>query len=188
MNIRMMGMMKKVTIPDKVSVLSIKKEKIDTPGTSIGKNYYSSFIDNKQHIYSFLNKETANACVSFLTEFKTMYNNWPVINEENEIMISNRLLGGYKHEKLDEYIVINEEEIENMQSYCLFNNLGLLGVTFFDYTFKKSKIDLYISACSLLPEDITIDQTFMNNMRIDSLNSIWVNESYPVEDQDIDSW
>lgn len=190
MNIRMMGLMKKVSVPDKVKVLSIKKgySSVYTPGMVIGKNYYSSFIDNKQHIYSFLTDETANTCVSFLTEFKSMYNNWPIINEDNEILLSNRLLGGYKNKKITDEVVVNEEEIENMQSYCIFNNLGLLGVTFFDYTFKKNKIDLYISACSLLPDDITIDQTFINKLQIDSLNSIWVNESYPGEDPDIDSW
>jgi len=188
MNIRKMGMMKNVTVPDKVKVLSIKKgyNNIDTPGMAFGKNYYSSYIDNKQHIYSFLNNETANTCVAFLKEFKTMYNSWPVINEQNEIMISNQMLSNYINEKLNEDIVINEEEIENMQSYCIFNNLGLLGVTFFDYTFKKNKIDLYISACSLIPEDMTIDEKFINNMRISSLNSIWVNESF--SDEGFDYW
>jgi hypothetical protein len=139
------GMMKKVLIPNTVKILSTQNTK-STKNTKNTQNYYSAYLNNKQNIYSFLNEESAKSCAMFLAEFKSMYNDWPIITEDNDLK-NIKIPHGRNKNKYDilaDEIVISDELIENMQSYSIFNNIGLLGITYFDYTFKKGKIDMHI--------------------------------------------
>ena len=48
--------------------------------------YYTSIIDNNQCLFSFNNKETANKCALFLSEYRHRYGKWPELkNYEDQI-------------------------------------------------------------------------------------------------------
>ena len=174
-NIRNMGITKNVIIPNQVKVIKTLKNGITQ------NNYYSGYIKEKQHIYSFLNYESANNYSLFLGEFKSIYGDWPSNSQPGTVLKNKRLQFSERRSPLEikeTDIIIKDEKLENMQKYCVFNNLGLLGVTFFEYSIFDYKIDLYISACSLLSEDITIEQNDSLFMKINSLNSIWFKGEY----------
>ena len=44
------------------------------------KKYYTSFLDKKQHIYTFSNNESADECLFFIAQYKSIYGEFPEIN------------------------------------------------------------------------------------------------------------
>jgi len=61
------------------SILKVirKKELNTTWWTSGNEYYYSSFLNDRQHIYSFLNISAAKNCHSFLKKFKEVNKFYP---------------------------------------------------------------------------------------------------------------
>jgi hypothetical protein len=126
-----------------------------------GDKYYSSIFHDKQYIYSFLTNESAETCEKFLKKYKSIHNRYP------------DLLPNKSFKKIDNMndIYIDEETIYAMKTRCLINNVGLIGISRFEYTFidsffgQKNVFNLHISAVDLLEND-DINQ----EQRIDHLN------------------
>jgi len=175
-NIRKFNNGDHVIIPSKIHTLSTKSLNC--------KNYYTTFINKKQHLYSFADFESANNCANFLCDFKSRYGSWPIINEDDKCKIkiqeSDQELKETFELRLSE-ISIDTEELVKLQNYSVLNNIGLLGITFFDYKFEPKKIEIYISACDLLngiDKSFNIDNKTLNFMKIQSLENVWFKERY----------
>jgi len=127
--------------------------------------FYSSIINEKQYIYSFLSATAANKCHSFLKKYKEINGKYPDLNgSQSKLKLS-------KVEDDNFIIYIDEEFLEGLKQRCLLNGVGLIGVSNFEYTFiesllnKKNVFNLSISAVDLLEnENINCDK------QIDNLN------------------
>jgi len=115
--------------------------------------YYSGLLDDKHSIYSFLYEKSANNCVSFLKKYKEIHNKYP--------NLYNTTLS--KPEQHGSEISIDIETVSSLQKRCLLNNIGLIGITNFDYLYfdkymdRKNIFDLSISAIDLIPEQVEQD-------------------------------
>jgi hypothetical protein len=121
--------------------------------------YYSSVLDDKRHIYSFLELKSARNCLSFLQKYKQVNNTYP---ELHSLLL--------KKEEDDE-IYTQQETIYSLTTRCLLNNIGLMGISSFEYTFyekylsQKNVFNISMSAIDLL-ENESISQI----EHIDNLN------------------
>ena len=111
------------------------------------RNYYSAFMNERQHVYSFVNVDSAKRCSRFLSEFKEKYDVFPMLNDLKSIVPIKKI-----KDDIDE-IYIQQVETEELQSKCLTFNIGLIGVTAFDYKIEVDKITVDFEAADLLPDD-----------------------------------
>lgn len=172
--------MNTVIVPSRLHTISLRNKT---------KNLYTTFINDKQCVYSFLNLESANNCAQFLSDYKHKYNMWPTINNSDEFQKNLIPLPLETRRSLLDIrvndLILEEEELENLQSYCIINNVGLLGITFFDFKVKDGQTDVFLNGCNLLPEDIEINEGLMNYLRVSSLNNIWLKDSmYEISESD----
>ena len=144
----------------------IRKKKLkymnwwELPGVDTD-TYYSGVLHGKQHICSFVDETAAKNCLSFLKKYKVLNNTYPNPYEK-DISLS-------KKDNGDIYIDI--DTIFSLKTRCLLNNIGLMGISTFEYTFcetfldKKNVFNLTISGIDLLEE-----QELDNTTQIDHLN------------------
>lgn len=114
-----------------------------------GPRYYSSFVEDKQHIYSFVRDEPLRNCANFIKDYKRYYKKYPPAETSSRKLST---LPDYEN-----YIHVEMEDIYILQRRCLMYNVGLLEVGKFEYMFKKGIFDVSISVNSILPE-IDIDE------------------------------
>jgi hypothetical protein len=121
--------------------------------------YYSSILNDKRYIYSFFDLQSSKNCLSFLQKYKQVNNTYPELHS---------LL---KRDDEPGEIYIDTETIYALTTRSLLNNIGLIGISSFDYTFyekylsKKNVFNISISAVDLL-ENESISET----EHIDNLN------------------
>ena len=97
---------------------------------SLNKTYYSSLINEKQYIYSFFNTVSTERCISFLTKYKEVNKTYPDLYPQK--IRKNKNENGNLTIKSEKYDIIKKE--------CLLNNIGIIGITYFDYTY----FDIYL--------------------------------------------
>jgi hypothetical protein len=155
----------KQKIPQYVNV--IKQKKIRQHQTSWNSpehvdKLYSSRINEKVYMYSFLNLETAKKCFEFLKKYKEVNGYYPDLHGKHIKRVK---------EPIENYIYIDDENLINLKKSCLLNGVGLIGISNFEYTFidslfgQKNIFNLNISAIDLL-EHNTLD----NSEHIEHLN------------------
>jgi len=108
-----------------------------------GPKYYSSFIRDRQYIYSFIHDEPLRNCAKFVSEYKRYYKKYPPIDN-----LSLRLQT--KHEKYDD-VHIEVADTEVLQRHCLMYNVGLLSIKKFEYSHGNGLFYVDISADNILP-------------------------------------
>ena len=137
--------MKTIIVPRKIHVIVHDRR------------YYSAIINDKQHVYSFLQVETAKRCSKFLAEFKHRYNKFPILDENalNHMYLKpvNQIKRVPIHSILSNELYIQEMDIEELSTRCMAFNIGLIGVDNFDYKIDPNKITLEFGAADLLPDD-----------------------------------
>ena len=122
--------------------------------------FYTGILNDRQYIYSFFNKDSTEKCVSFIKRYKLINGKYPGLEETNLQSINE-----------DSEVYIDLEPIESIKTRCLLNNIGLIGITNFEYTFyesyldKKNVFNITMSGSDLLEQEI-ID----NTTKIDHLN------------------
>jgi hypothetical protein len=157
----------KVKKPPIINVIR-RKEILEAPSSwwSPEHRYYSGLFNEKQYIYSFLSKEPANKCIEFLEKYKQVNKRYPDIHGMNT-----------KINKCDDFefsIYIDKETLISLKHRCLVNGVGLIGISYFDYTFidsflgQKNVFNLSMSAIDLL-EDESVD----NIEQIENLNYLF---------------
>ena len=123
--------------------------------------YYSRMINDKQCIFSFLNVESSKNCLSFLEKYKKIHKKYPCPEQyKNTSPLENEFA-----------CYIDNKPIAVLKNRCLLNNIGLIGINYFDYTFydnfagEKNVFNVNISSVDLLTnEKITVED------QIDQLN------------------
>ena len=150
---------KQTKIPAKIKVIR-KKDNYSwwAPTQGQGK-YYSTILEDKQYICSFIDNECSNKFKKFIDHYRSVNNRYPNILNENEL-----------NNDSDNFEVYIEDEIlDLMKERCLLNGVSLIGIVDFDYTFTKnvnfSVFNLNISAIDLLENESTD-----NDRQIDNLN------------------
>ena len=116
-----------------------------TPTTKIKiltnrKKFYTSFVHDKPTMYSFMNNKSAFGYKKFLTQYKNMYGTYPCISNNKSV----------PDNSLDDYISIKETEVKPAQNTCLLLNLGLIGITEFDYELHNDRCNLEFNAIDLI--------------------------------------
>jgi len=154
-----MALSTKTRVPIKTKDYTIKvirKKKININfWSSLNKDddlYYSSVMKYKNRdkhcIYSFFNETASKNCLSFLEQYYKIYNKYPE-------------LYGQQFQKYNDTmeVYIEDETLENMRYRCLLNNIGLVGISSFEYIFlekfldKKNIFDISINAVDLLENE-----------------------------------
>jgi hypothetical protein len=90
-------------------------------------NYYSGLIKDKQNIYSFLSIRDAERCTQFLKKYKQVNGWYPNIENIKPIK---------RIERCNE-IFLEDEPFVLMKDRCLLNGIGLICITYFNYTYFK---------------------------------------------------
>ena len=114
--------------------------------------YYSTFYKEKQHVYSFLNDHAANKCIDFLKAYRNFHKVYPDINGTKENL----------HSNFD--ISQQEEYLPGLKHTCLLNNVGLLGVTHFEYSFPDNSFNVEIHTVDLLQYEVLEDYDYIDNL------------------------
>jgi hypothetical protein len=120
--------------------------------------YYSSILNDKRHIYSFLDSGSSKNCLSFLQKYKQVNNRYPELN----CLLS-------KEEEQGE-IYIEQETIYALRTRCLLNNIGLIGISSFEYTFyekylsQKNVFNISMSAIDLLENESVLPIEHIDNL------------------------
>jgi hypothetical protein len=137
------------SIPITLRTISIKK----TP-----KRYYTGYVNDKYHVYSFSNREAASDCAFFIAQYKSRYGQFPDINQSEKVMIKNNLISPLYQKSilsiLEEELVIREQNTNELINICSNGNIGLLIIYNFDFVLSNSKIDVTFSASSIIPENV----------------------------------
>ena len=137
--------MKTIIVPNRVHVIVHDRR------------YYSAFINERQHVYSFLHTDSAKRCSQFLAEFKHKYNKFPILDENTLNHVSLKSVVPIKRTPVDSILsnelYIQEIEIEDLRMRCLTFNIGLIGIDNFDFTIEPHKITLEFGAAELLSSD-----------------------------------
>ena len=102
--------------------------------------YYTSTINDNRTMFSFMNTRSASRCKNFLVQYSQVYGKFP---GSNCIPI-----------KLDNVLSIHDIDIKRAQNTCLLLNLGLIGITEFDYTFDKHHYDVKFRSENLMTDEL----------------------------------
>lgn len=143
--------------------------------------YYTSIIGNNQCLFSFNNKETANKCALFLSEYRHRYGKWPELkNYEDQIKDNElQLIEPSKRRPLLNIfyndLYVSENDLDELQGICLVCNIELLDITEFDYTIYKNKIDIDFKAASIQTEYDETTSQYLQNLYILILNKLFDN-------------
>jgi hypothetical protein len=123
------------------------------------KQYYSSFIDGKQCVVSFMNNQSATKCIQFMNEYKEKYAMYPILGEN--------LMQVRTKQKMH-FVYLKNMEVEKLQMQCMLFNVGLVGIDNFDYQLNNSKFTLEFGAADLL-----VNHQPTIQMNIATLNAMW---------------
>ena len=113
-----------------------------------GPRYYSSFIGDRQHIYSFTRPEPLQRCHEFIADYKRIYKKYPPA-DTTSMRLSTR--------PEDDFVHTEVEEAQTLHRRCLMYNVGVVEVEHFDYTFNKGLFDVSLSAAEILT-DISLQE------------------------------
>ena len=117
---------------------------LKTNGTG---RYYTSFIGDRQFVYSFKNPRHAEMCRDFLLEHKKRYSIYPSINcgEKPKKVIK---------DPVEDYdIIIEEEPADVFETMCMLNNLSIAEIKYFNYTQDNSKFTINLTTSRLIDTD-----------------------------------
>jgi hypothetical protein len=119
--------------------------------------YYTSFLNDKQYLYSFLTTDAAYKCMDFLKKYKQLNDRYPGLHINHKPV--------KQCEKTDYGIYVDEQFYWAIKQNCLLNGVSLIGIKSFDYTLidsfmgKRNIFNLDISAIDLLEdEELEMDQ------------------------------
>jgi len=145
---------------NKISRIHVIKAKNFSENNS---KYYTSLLgDDKQYMYSFFQYEMSVKCLDFLNKYKKQHNKYPDLSYNNNI----------KQVNYDYDCYINEENLDDLKDRCLLNNLGLIGINTFDFSFSdrfltsKNDFNLSISAIDLLEDEKIDEERLINNLNM----------------------
>ena len=143
--------------------------------------YYTSIINNNQCLFSFNNKESANKCALFLSEYRHRYGKWPDIKnyelKDNELQLIDPSKRRPILNILYNDLYISENDIDELQGICLICNIELLDITDFDYTINKNKIDIEFKAASIQTEYDENTSQYIKKLYILLLNKLFENDN-----------
>jgi len=143
----------KVNIPPKVYFIRQKYVAQNytywTKSENVPDTYYSNVLEERHFIYSFLNKNAVHNCYAFLKKFKEVKGSYPDLYDNNSMI-------NLQKAKLNSEIYIDTDTLYSVKYRCLLNNIGLFGITDFDYDYlgtflnQKDVFNLSVSGIDLL--------------------------------------
>ena len=128
--------------------------------------YYSSILNEKHFIYSFLTSYAARNCYSFLNKYKEVNKKYPENELNNTLSTSKDQLQNVT--STSSGIYIEDESFEKLKRQCRLNGISLLGITKFEYTYedsvylKKNIFDITMEASEIISEDISYADQIKN--------------------------
>jgi len=96
------------------------------------KTMYAIHVKDRTKILCFKDKKIANVCRLNAAKYKHRFGNWPdrTIDNSNSVFEKEDLLPKEKRMKLSDIyhgeLIIDEVQTNDMQNYCMFNNMSLL--------------------------------------------------------------
>jgi hypothetical protein len=126
--------------------------------------FYSSMLNEKQYICCFYEQKNAEKCIEFLKKYKEINNRYPDIHGNNKAL---------HYIEQHEELYVDEQSVHFMKTKCMLNNIGLIGITHFDYTYinrvlgQRNVFNVDISAVDILESEI-----FGKDKYIDHLNHL----------------
>jgi len=107
-----------------------------------GKHNYTSIINDKQYFYTFYNNKSAQKCCMFLSEYKRIYGKWPFIkNFYGTEKVNYSPIEYEKRENIHDIyktLEIKEYNRDYLQDMSTITNIGIIGISDFDYIIKSN--------------------------------------------------
>ena len=99
------------------------------------------------HILGFKDIKHARRCANFVALYKQKYLNYPPANAEALELVppKNTILSHHIQDIKQEFNIVKEEK-DDLDHFCILNNIGLLECVDFKYNFHQDKIDVNYSA------------------------------------------
>jgi hypothetical protein len=150
--------------PDVIKVIRQRRNNVFTNwwnSSNDADTFYSSILDEKQYICCFYEKKKAEKCVDFLKKYKQLNNRYPDLHGNNKVL-------HYKEQ--NEELYIDDQSVHFMKTKCLVNNIGLIAITNFDYTYidqvlgQRHVFNLDISAIDLLDSELLGPEKYIDNL------------------------
>jgi hypothetical protein len=123
-------------------------------------HYYSNILEDKLYLYTFLNYDSVKNCHSFLEKYNAVNGTYPsTCVDKNPTNF-----GG------DGEIYIDTDTRYSLEHRCLLNNLGLMGITTFEYKYcetflgNKNVFNISVSGIDLLEDEIADKITQINHL------------------------
>ena len=120
--------------------------------------YFTNFVNNRQSVYSFYNKEAATKCRLYLGLYKHIYGNYPPVINQDTPSFNLETIPFENRESLEKILntelILLEEDDSFLKSDCNKLNLGLVGIHTFDYNFLHDQIKIKFNGIDLFTKDI----------------------------------
>ena len=106
---------------------------------------YTNIIEDKQSILLFMNNNSANKCIDFLSYHKQIYGEWPMIEsysskKNNNVKVELKKIPVPKRLELNlikNSLVVDECSLEFAYFVQKVTNMGILGINYFDYNMSN---------------------------------------------------
>jgi hypothetical protein len=137
----------KTQINKHVFVIKQKKDHWD-----LSQRYFYTRIDDKTHIYTFLNKNAADNCMQFLKNYKKINFKYPECDTDDTFDI-----------------VIEKEPLDVIVKRCRLSCVNLLGIFEFncDYSYsiiKGNKYDVCYKSIDLFKNEQISNEEYIDNL------------------------
>ena len=137
---------------------------------------YTTVINKKQYICTFIEKKTSYSCIKFLTQHKQKYGIWPLIDsysdnnkvELKEIIDNKKINVNY----ISNSIYIEKYNLDFFKIIGSITNLGIMAISEFDYILSPSKVNIIVKG-SDITNDLIISNDDLNKLNLSTLNNIY---------------
>jgi hypothetical protein len=123
--------------------------------------FYSSILNEKHYICCFYDNKNAEKCMEFLKKYKKINNRYPELHGNKKAL---------HYIEQNEQLYIDIQSVHFMKSKCLLNNIGLIAITDFDYTYidrtlgQRNVFDVNISTVDLLDCELLGPEQYIDHL------------------------
>ena len=150
--------------PDIIKVIRQRKTNLLTNwwnSSNDADTFYSSILNEKHYVCCFYDHENAEKCTEFLKKYKELNNRYPDLHGNKKAL---------HYIEQNEELYIDEQTLHFMKSKCVLNNIGLIAITDFDYTYidlelgRRDIFDVRLSTVDLLDSELLGKDKYIDHL------------------------
>jgi hypothetical protein len=136
---------------------------------------YTTVINKKHYICTFIEKKTSYSCIKFLTQHKQKYGIWPLIDSysnNNKVELKELINNKKGIDYISNSIYVEKYNLDFFKIIASVTNLGIMAISDFDYILSPSKINIIVKG-SDITNDLVIDKSDLLNLNLTTLNNLY---------------